>query len=60
MQSGPLYTLQTPMKGLILVKDGLEADGAFLVPYSLHAALQEGLQVRHDSTMLALCGDACP
>ena len=36
------------------MKDGLEADGAFLTPYSLHAALQEGLQVRHVSTMQAL------
>ncbi len=54
MQSVPLYTPERPLRGLILVKDGLEADGAFLIPYSLHAALQEGLQVRHVSTMQAL------
>ena len=45
MEQHSLFTLQCPLDGLVLIKDSLQADGAFLIPYSLRAALQEGVKV---------------
>lgn len=44
MEQQSLYTTHS-LQGIILIKDSLQADGAFLAPHSMHAALQEGTQV---------------
>jgi hypothetical protein len=45
MEQQSLFTPQCSLDGLVLIRDSLQADGAFLVPYSLRAALQQGLKV---------------
>jgi hypothetical protein len=45
MEQINLFTPQSPLQGLVLLRDSLDADGAFLVPYSLKQALQEGFKV---------------
>ena len=40
-----LFAVQQPLRGLVMVKDTLDADGNFLVLYLLQMALQQDQQV---------------
>ena len=42
-----------PLRGVVLVKDSLEADGTFLIPYTLRKALSNGYKVPHGSPLLS-------
>ncbi|CAL8463807.1 g3341 [Coccomyxa elongata] len=45
MEQERLFSPQCPLRGVVLVKDSLEADGTFLIPYTLKEALSSGYKV---------------
>jgi hypothetical protein len=46
VQQERIFTSQCPLQGLVIVKDYLEADGNFLIPYTLKEALSDGFKVK--------------
>ena len=52
MDQGQIFTSQCPLHGLVVVKDSLEADGNFLIPYTLKEALSNGFKVSPDAVLV--------
>lgn len=47
MDQENIFTPHSPLSGLVVLKDSLDADGNFLVSYTLRHALQEGYKVQY-------------
>ncbi|BDA48919.1 probable elongator complex protein 6 [Coccomyxa sp. Obi] len=45
MEQERIFSPQCPLQGVVLVKDSLEADGTFLIPYTLKEGLSSGYKV---------------
>lgn len=46
MDQESLFTPESPLGGLVVLKDSLDADGNFLISYTVKHALQEGYKVQ--------------